>query len=1056
MNNQGSIEAGRGMQDFQRKLNRFKDDVLDSSYNSILKHRNELLVLSKTALIVHKELMDQAQDFKLEKPDQDELLKMAKNCQEIWEVTDTLLDFARRLEDASTESETSKGLLALAIKENVISLKQKMEIIRQLSLGNSESILQTVLNKSGFKKFSTSIAIILATLGVFGGKDSSANKTTHDKSTATATEKPNEKSDKPKPSKARKKISKKVDKPTGHMHGMEGIGVGSGESDGDKKGGLHGEALHAPREAGEKSSADMKNLNKIGEGGLFASVEHKSSASSDQEPLWAIEMVTRHHDGEFRVVPHHVKNFDSAEKISKVTMNAIDVEKGAEIVLYTPLNSTIGTIETIPSVPVTINRDNQSIRFDGSAENLVVTYTVVKSVDNFAIPTDAMRPDGDSVYAFESEDLIAKLQNSDPSQYAKLFKQHFSNFTYIVSSDIQELLDKMPGSDMDKVGGIRVGDCDMLSQYAAGLLTDAGKPAGVINGVLETDNKLDANKPHAQLVYFDKKNQPVSFESTSSTKLQFVNLKLLPEDREKLENIISEYQDRPTELYGLFRYNLDNILKKDYYGDFKDNSTAIKKIGNLMDTLENQFNNFGTDTKNALEVLFIILSSISTTIGVAVGAISLSKRATRYSKRKQIEAVTELINDKIGAFGEGENDDINDKKTSNLDVPHDKSEFELNKDYAKVFPWEKFEGLAPDQQKLILLTLSTNELFLDTKGTMNFLAAWWNRIKAEESFQNLRKDGLSVENLIKELDHRFSTPKIKEGLEKELPEKVSAIIKNGIKLAKETFGGLEDRPGVKKVTSQVFFDKIGLQLSGGRGNGEKPSRRSRVGASGDFAGFTEYQPGMDAKMIDWHASARTDNFLVKEKEVEASKQKPEKSVYLIINVFDTADNEFSQELPRLVAFLSYVQRHPKEVGVAGIDFVSNGKVVDRFPAAVVVKLNQRQAGFDAIQVTIQKIERLRLDNFGKLSQVLSQRKVNGYKTQDMENMLNSYYGRPENCDRGDAIPLLVDFPYRANDTTERLHKVYQFTVDNIFDNYEQDKKSNESPVSDRDTIAMAA
>ncbi|EKD43494.1 MAG: hypothetical protein ACD_72C00251G0003 [uncultured bacterium] len=1123
MRSEGSMAVGHKMHDLHRRVNRFKDDALENSHLSVLKHSKDLFSLKNSALAASHELSSQAHNFDAKDADRKELLELAKICQDIWEITSTLLEFSKRLESGSFANVTEEGMLSFSVDKSVSVLKEKFEIIRQLSLTHTGRV-EAVFKTPAFKKFSTAIAITLAALGVFGGKDSGKPVHMDNVPSAGAKEKSGETNEvkKNEPKKERKKIKKRTPKPKlekqtnqasgetgkksqkkktkkerpvgakiigqyvdktnklindfyygnkirpediggfarGQMEGGVASEDGEGEPDGEgggEDGGVGNEKsspLHSPSEVGSESSANMSNHGKF-ENGAFATVEHEFSLfGGDEESLWMTHMVARDKtESDFVVVPRQAKDFDLSDTRAKVVMDAIDVEEGGELALYTPINTTIGTVETNPPVPATINRDNRSIRFDGSAENVVVSYTIVKSGDSFGIPDNAQQSFDEANYDQEDLDVIKQLETADPSDRAEILRKYFSGFDYVLSKDIQDLFDQMPGTMSEKVGYFKIGDCDTLSQRAAAMLADAGKRAGVMSGVLETDDHLDANKPHAKLVYFDENNNPITFESTSPTRNQYIDLVLKPEHKQRLEEIIDSYQndsddDGHDSLYAEFYSALHDMLTSKNYGEFKDNSTAVKKVDNLIESVKNELEK--TDAGKTL-MAFLGALMVLSAVGVAgFGLYKTLRGATKAAEKGQLDELSRLINEKIDLL-EGEQKQGDGEETKQDKLRKEEIEFAKNRvmeeRYAGIFPWERFNSLSPEQQKTLILALSVDQVFLD-EGVrrINFIAAWWARFKASESFERLRTQGLTTENLLREVDLQFSSPKIKAEIEREIPEKIEGIIKYGKDLARETFGGLEEKTGARKVTADVFFKKIGLELSGKSQQGESSSRRSRVGASGDFAGYTEYQPGShDARSIDWSASARLGGrgkYVVKERELESGVQKPEKSVYLIINVFDPVYYQDTSELIRLVAFLSYIQHHPKEVGLAGIDFVANGKIVDRFPPITVARLNQRQAGFDAIHTVIQKIEKLRMDNFGNLARIMDKRQVATYTLQQNLQVL---YGQPDNCDRGDATPLLIDFPYRngRDSGVQHLGQVYKFVHEenepqiDIFDNTEQ-------------------
>jgi hypothetical protein len=166
------------------------------------------------------------------------------------------------------------------------------------------------------------------------------------------------------------------------------------------------------------------------------------------------------------------------------------------------------------------------------------------------------------------QDDLKFFQDADKSKpAARVLSRALSDFTYIVSDEIAEKFDRLPGSWYAKVASIRIGDCDMLATYGAMLLHAQGSPAILEHGYIEKGGKIIGDSTHVRL-----RTPDGSWELTRAAKRAYVNVRLLPEDAELLEYFVKEtLKSNPAQYedgYALFRTALGMIFDKPYYKQF--------------------------------------------------------------------------------------------------------------------------------------------------------------------------------------------------------------------------------------------------------------------------------------------------------------------------------------------------------------------------------------------------------------------------------------------------------------------------------------------------------
>lgn len=160
-----------------------------------------------------------------------------------------------------------------------------------------------------------------------------------------------------------------------------------------------------------------------------------------------------------------------------------------------------------------------------------------------------------------------KLRAAPSDQRLDTVRAQLANFSYVVSTQLNQMLESLPGTWYQKAATLRVGDCDMLSLYAALLLRSVGEDAAVEVGFVEKRNTIEANSRHARL-----RTPKEHIELTSDCKRFLVNLVFSEEDRSHLEKIIRISRENPNlpshEVLTQFGRALELILERPDYAQF--------------------------------------------------------------------------------------------------------------------------------------------------------------------------------------------------------------------------------------------------------------------------------------------------------------------------------------------------------------------------------------------------------------------------------------------------------------------------------------------------------
>lgn len=700
-----------------------------------------------------------------------------------------------------------------------------------------------------------------------------------------------------------------------------------------------------------------------GEPGKFGAPEpiariNERFFSRIDDPLWITDLAGRVAEDSFQTIEPKLVAEDGRVQ-ADVELKPMSVQRGYEIALPTPVGFVAGEIKTKPEVSFTVNENASAITFHEDKNPVSVSYKVFSAKKEYPHKSYA----GAKLNRTEQiQEVIKRLSIARNSEVSKVLDNHLLNFTYIVSNELQTILDQMPGTIEEKVGAIEIGSCNTLSAYAAGLLTDAGKDAFVGNGFLETQNFIDGVRPHSKLILFTDNGKPVSYETTAPTKKSYVNLVFETEDKAALENIASMEQSSNDpkdylKTYQIFMYKLDEILSKDVYNKFKPNEgprEASKSISEILKSvrkdLENlDFNLSGSSISEQIVAgsimgLPIVLAGLLAIAGankaLTLAMHKISKKLERDADREAVEAFHSLTENKKTHVREEINEHDEKIILERLERLY-KEEPRLEEFY----PLQEVMSLGHEEKTNYYKLILVAKTFVKEPWRMFDMASLVvNSFNLRKEFERLKADGISVDIWIDQIRSNYANPKRRKELEQALPEKVGGIVTKGTKLAIERL----DR--TNGLDSTTLFKILGV------GPADESQMRGKSRASprgGEFHGYLPYSPGMDTRAIDWNVYARSDALVVKQY-AEAKHDKKVPTLDVVIDVTEHLD----EELEKFVALLLYTQRF-KKLDIQSISLTSYDRVVFRLDKNTVSKLMDEGRG--AITYLVEKIKKLNLE-----------------------------------------------------------------------------------------------
>jgi hypothetical protein len=710
-------------------------------------------------------------------------------------------------------------------------------------------------------------------------------------------------------------------------------------------------------------------------------------------------------------VPLHVSHASRGLARGTISLPAVRYEKNAPVPLILPLGYVAQDLQISPAVPITLAPDH-FILTEHSRGPLRVTYEVAPT-EKTPYPLAKGKKDPPLPTLPEVKKLLADIAASpDTPEFA--VHQYLQDFSYVVSSELQEMIDRIPGSMEYKTTLIKAGDCDVLADHLAYALKKH-IPAGVAKGFwnADRDDILHAGEGHARLVYNTKDGLLKAIETTDHPKRAFVNLAFLPEDRALLEQKIREIERVPQKQkeaqIRVFGQTLEQILKKDEYLSFRPKgglASALSAISSgatgqgreaskeevrrregtagerseaspakngqkaengLWDAVKN-FQGFD-DWKLNLGLIVLLEALVLAGIGIGTAALYQKlKRQTREGNfRKDIDLFEDLDR---GDLAEGSRKGGGMLDTEFRDLCY---EFSIPQETADRLSGEEREIVVllhemRDSEKFFLISqlLASGRIKTNAfRKTLNELA------QSQESVT--REDIL---NTIRDVCESEKTRSVAEAAQARAVDRIWNIVRNY---------------HLSQIENRTEEEQLGDILdTGPTVDGGKASRRS---GSDEFHQLRSYVRGDDPRYMARRRSA-ADEPLVRELRAGMS-GKNKQSFHLVVDLPSVDDWEVAN-LMHLLA-LAYKK---KDIAIHGIDLYAFGVPIQQLDIAAMRKLIDSP--------------KLNIDGFKKLVDVI----VAGRVRESIH--VASRYTGGVNTYSGSMLPAHVYEPLSKNHTVVYL------------------------------------
>ena len=629
-------------------------------------------------------------------------------------------------------------------------------------------------------------------------------------------------------------------------------------------------------------------------------------------------------------------------------------EKDAPLPLILPLGYIAQDLQTNPATPIMLAQDH--FVFTEHARGQVRVEYKVAPTEKTPYPLTKGKKELPLPALPELKALLADVAaHPDAPEFA--VHQYLQDFSYVVSTELQEMLDKIPGTMEYKTALIKAGDCDVLSDHLAYALkkhVSAGVAKGFWNA--DRDDMLHAGEGHARLIYNTKDGLLKAIETTDHPRRSFVNLVFLPEDRALLEQKIREIEHVPQKQkearIRVFGQTLEQILKKDAYlsfrpkGDFAsvlsrmsgepsrqatetsgeetqqqggraggkpatmDTKRDRETSGGLIESIKN-FQGFDDWKLNlALVALLGALTAVTGT-GIAIGgSIALAKLTRRVREgnfRKDIDLFETLDR---GTLSEGKRETSGQLDADFRDLCY---EFSIPQEVAGKLSGEEKEMVVllhtmRDDEKFFLIS----QLFASGRIKANAFRKTLNEL-AQSQESVTRED---IMNTIREVCESEKTRNVAKAAQAEAVDRIWNMVRN-YHLAQ-----IEHRTEKEQLGDML---DIGPTVDGG-----KASRRP---GSEEFHQLRSYVKGDDPRYMARRRSA-ADEPLVRELRAGMSGENKQ-SFHLVIDLPSVDDWEVAN-LMHLLA-LAYKK---KTVAIHGIDLYAFGVPIQQLDTAAMHKLVQ--------------------------------------------------------------------------------------------------------------------
>lgn len=699
-------------------------------------------------------------------------------------------------------------------------------------------------------------------------------------------------------------------------------------------------------EAVVQAAADGRNPT------LRANIESGASLGSDACPtkidfpffstvsdhLWLGAPYARDAQGEFQRLDRRVTCRETDVE-AQVTRTLRGVRSGDLVTTPTPFGfgafDVAVALDDGTPVPFTFDSAHGVVQIDAGdgSKSGTLTYKVTEAREEIPLPepvaVDLIRP--------TLHERVIEALRVDPARTQEALDAVFQEYFYLSGGDLGQVLLHLSNLPVEEVyGNIGFADCDTAAIVAAGILNEAGIPAGVVVGSAESGGRLHSG--HAKVVFADGAGGCRTYETTAGMKGPLHDLKLEPSDRARLNEIAQQIEGAPDAAarvsgYAAFRAAFTEIVDRPEYAKFRGARAPLGSGERTFGTnAAERWQGLEYETRDKLEAALFVGSLFG-----AIGAAILASRAgLRRFHRNTVDSAREAITTPLQT-------EAGLPPAQRLGTEHRRYEARLNGEIARHAAQldERLPGISKEFAECGALDALQRQTalkyfkILDSLGPDNAL-------------------GLVPLYSVEHLRYVFGVSRALAGYAND-PAGVSraytlalAAAADPAKLAAQRTAIPERVEKIMQLAGDYVEPHGDRKSSPGRGEPIAGASRQRSFIRTDeIFGLRQIPPGeaAAAEQIDWRASARLDRLVVREFEApKTMKKDPRPPLHIVCDIKGMSDRDLADVARTLIE--NGGERQVKSLSVCAL-----GDVVKTYDEKMLARLlggSHRTAGTAAI------------------------------------------------------------------------------------------------------------
>ena len=631
--------------------------------------------------------------------------------------------------------------------------------------------------------------------------------------------------------------------------------------------------------------------------------------STISDHLWLGPVYARMPSGEFQRIDRQITCVETDTEAT-VTRSLGTLQAGSTILTPTPFgfgaHGVTLTREDGTPVPFTFDPACGEVRVDesGGAAGGTLTYRVTEARESLALP----EPSPVAIIRPPLHDRVIAALRADPSRVEEALEVVCREYVYLTSHSVGNVLRSLRSLNQEEVfANIGFADCDSASIVVAGILNEAGIPAGVIAGEVESSGRFRTG--HARIVYLDEHGEQQTFETTSSMRDSFHNVTISTADQRRLYELADGIAEASNvtaraDSYARFRDALTEILTKPEYAEFRrqeipEGSGERTWATNAIDFRQS----LEIGRRDLLDMGLLLGGVLTLAAGTFLAARSASSRFHGGALDSAKGGVVNPLNTPAGP-GAPRTPGV-EQLSANVNGAVESSLNHL----ARLRPQirEEFAGtdtLDLEQRQAVLRYLRV----LVTLGPDSFSGPFYSMrhiryvLRVRGQLEASAAEPASVQKAFEVAVAEALDPKKVAAHRARIPDEVERIMHDALKCTLKAPVAPATTRGRDRPTAES-------------------SRQRSYDRSDEFFGYREVQPGEGVHSVDWRASARSDQLVAREfRAPKMVREDPRKPVHLVIDL----SGAYHQDFVRLaVALLS----HGGARRLQSLSLCANGELV---------------------------------------------------------------------------------------------------------------------------------